>query len=97
MRLPALVCRSGFEIGMTLCMTLLMGIVTVSPTAAVTLRVTSATVQAPGDMGQICVQLETQGQLVAGTQNDLIWDGTCATLAPDRVSLTRTQVRVISS
>lgn len=46
---------------------------------AVTLSVTSATVSEPGDRARVCVTLETSGALVAGTQNDLVWDGTCAT------------------
>ena len=44
------------------------------------LFVTSATVQNPGDSAQICVMFSSNGRQVAGTQNDLVWDGTCATL-----------------
>jgi len=51
--------------------------------AGVTLSVSSATVQNAGDSAQICVALSTGGQKVAGTQNDLTWDGTCATLSGD--------------
>jgi hypothetical protein len=47
---------------------------------AAALFVTSATVQNPGDSAQICVVLSSGGAQVAGTQNDLVWDGTCATL-----------------
>lgn len=49
---------------------------------AVSIQATSATVANPGDAGSICVVLTTGGNDVAGTQNDLTWDGTCATL-PD--------------
>ena len=52
-----------------------------SPAFAVSLDLTSATVSQSGELAQICVNLSTEGQLVAGTQNDLIWDETCATLS----------------
>ncbi len=48
---------------------------------AVSLDATSATVSASGDMADLCVVLNSGGAPVAGTQNDLVWDGTCATLA----------------
>jgi hypothetical protein len=51
--------------------------------AGVTLSVSSATVQNAGDSGQICVSLSTGGEKVAGTQNDLTWDGNCASLPGD--------------
>jgi hypothetical protein len=41
---------------------------------------TSATVQNPGDSAQICIVLNSGGKPLAGTANDLVWDGTCATL-----------------
>jgi MYXO-CTERM domain-containing protein len=53
--------------------------------AAVTLQASSTTVANPGDSGTICVTLLTGGQEVAGTQNDLVWDGSCASL-PDTSS-----------
>lgn len=40
----------------------------------------SATVAHPGDTGRLCVSLDTGGAEVAGTQNDLVWDGSCAAL-----------------
>lgn len=49
--------------------------------AAVTLQATSATVDQPGDVGDVCVVLDSGGASVAGTQNDLVWDGSCATLS----------------
>jgi hypothetical protein len=48
---------------------------------AVSLDATSATVSASGDRADLCVVLDSGGAQVAGTQNDLTWDGTCATLA----------------
>jgi hypothetical protein len=49
----------------------------------VTIGATSASVASPGEFGRICVVLHTGGDDVAGTQNDLRWDGRCATL-PDK-------------
>jgi hypothetical protein len=51
---------------------------------AVSLQATSATVGAPGETADVCVALSTGGAEVAGTQNDLNWDGTCASLADER-------------
>ncbi len=48
--------------------------------AAVQLSVSSATVAQAGDSGRICVALSTNGEEVAGTENRLVWDGSCATL-----------------
>ncbi len=55
------------------------------PAGAVTLRANSSTVSAPGDQAQICIALETEGSTVAGTQNDLEWDTSCASL-PNKAS-----------
>ena len=62
--------------------TVLIGLLalTRSAVADVTLDLSSTTVERPGDTGRVCVSLATGGQDVAGTQNDLVWDGTCATL-----------------
>jgi len=54
--------------------------------AAVQLSVSSATVAQAGDSGRICVALSTNGQEVAGTENRLVWDGSCATLSDDKSS-----------
>jgi hypothetical protein len=35
---------------------------------------------APGSSGEICVNMQVGGQSVAGTQNDLTWDASCASL-----------------
>jgi len=50
--------------------------------AAVSLTLSSASVPNSGDDATVCVALATGGEDVAGTQNDLVWDGRCATL-PD--------------
>ena len=55
-------------------------LVVAAPAHAVTLAVSNATVSQPGEMATVCVTLDTGGQEVAGTQSDLVWDGTCATL-----------------
>jgi hypothetical protein len=48
--------------------------------AAVSLQAGSVTVDAPFDEADVCVSLDTGGAAVAGTQNDLNWDGECASL-----------------
>ncbi|MGH7790160.1 MAG: hypothetical protein ACRERC_25055 [Candidatus Binatia bacterium] len=53
--------------------------------AGVTLGASSVTVARPGEIAEICVSLDTGGAEVAGTQNDLVWDGECASL-PDASS-----------
>ncbi|MEO8604791.1 MAG: hypothetical protein ABI629_19635 [bacterium] len=45
-----------------------------------TLKLSSATVDAPGAAADLCLSLQTGGADIAGTQNDLVWDGNCATL-----------------
>ncbi len=53
----------------------------VTPQArAVTFSIDSATVSQPDAQTTLCVSFDTQGQAVAGTQNDIVWDGDCATL-----------------
>jgi hypothetical protein len=47
---------------------------------AVTMQVSDARVSQPGQQAEICVGLASEGQSVAGTQNELVWDGGCATL-----------------
>ena len=53
------------------------------PALAVQLSISSANVASPGDMARVCVTLNTGGQLVAGTQNDLVWDGNCMSVNED--------------
>jgi len=50
--------------------------------AAVTLQATSGTVDQPGDSADVCVVLDSGGATIAGTENALAWDPSCATL-PD--------------
>lgn len=52
------------------------------PLSAVTLSASSVAGVDPGDIATVCVTLATGGAEVAGTQNDLVWDGRCLTL-PD--------------
>jgi len=68
--------RAYCWIGLTLSI-----IARVAPAAAVSLQVTSASVSNPGDTTEVCVVLTTDGAAVAGTQNDLTWDGSCSTLS----------------
>jgi MYXO-CTERM domain-containing protein len=50
--------------------------------AAVTLQAGSTTVANSGGRAEVCISLRSGGAEIAGTQNDLVWDGSCATL-PD--------------
>ncbi|MDX2170402.1 MAG: hypothetical protein SF182_25240, partial [Deltaproteobacteria bacterium] len=60
----------------------LLIVLSVAPArAAVTLQASSTTVANQGDSGTICVALITGGEEVAGTQNDLVWDGSCASMS----------------
>lgn len=52
------------------------------PLSAVTLTATTVGPVNPGGPATVCVALGTDGAEVAGTQNDLVWDGNCLTL-PD--------------
>lgn len=63
-----------------LCGTLFAAALPVGSASAVQLSISSAQVAQPGGSAQLCVSLSTGGQEVAGTQNDLVWDGTCMTL-----------------
>jgi hypothetical protein len=47
----------------------------------VLLQATSATVATAGVTADLCVVLNSGGAQVSGTQNDLVWDGSCATLS----------------
>jgi MYXO-CTERM domain-containing protein len=47
----------------------------------VSLQATSATVAMAGETADLCLVLDSGGVQVAGTMNDLVWDGSCATLA----------------
>lgn len=60
---------------------MLSAIWTRSAAGVVALQATSATVAHVGETADLCVVLDSGGAQVAGTQNDLVWDGVCATLA----------------
>ena len=45
-----------------------------------TLRVQSASVTAPDRQGTVCVELAGSDGIVAGTQNELVWDLDCLTI-----------------
>jgi hypothetical protein len=51
--------------------------------SAQSLHLSSAVVEQPGQPVDLCVALDSEGSAVAGTQNDLVWDGGCATLDED--------------
>ncbi|MEO8605940.1 MAG: hypothetical protein ABI629_25445 [bacterium] len=53
----------------------------VVPAAAV--NMTMEATNADGGAIRLCVGLDSTGQKVAGTQNDLVWDGACASLKKD--------------
>lgn len=56
-----------------------------TPVSGAMLHISSANVAQPGDLAEVCVSLDSGGQEVAGTQNDLVWDGFCASLRECRV------------
>ncbi len=45
--------------------------------AVVQLEADSVTVAAAGGLAEVCVRLDSGGQEVAGTENRLVWDGSC--------------------
>jgi hypothetical protein len=48
----------------------------------VALRAERVTLASADDTAQVCVSLDSGGDPVAGTQNDLVWHGECLTLFP---------------
>lgn len=85
------------------CAWLLTGLVlllvwTGAAAGAVALHASSATVAAPGDTADLCVALGSGGADVAGTQNDLNWDGNCASLSgPDSCSVAGSHGKQLST
>jgi MYXO-CTERM domain-containing protein len=75
-RLVQSVAAGALRLGLSLSFSMLAA----SSAAAVTMRVTDATASQPGERVTVCVTLDAAGQSIAGTQNDLVWDGECATL-----------------
>lgn len=59
----------------------LIAVALAAPAAAVNL--TMEATNADGGAVRVCVGLDSTGQQVAGTQNDLVWDGSCAALKRD--------------
>ena len=59
--------------------TMALALLLAAPAWGASLDISSADVAQPGDVAEVCVTLDGEGQEVAGTQNDLVWDGTCAT------------------
>lgn len=58
----------------------LFAAVAVAPGAARAANMTMEATKAEGGAVRVCVGLDSAGQKVAGTQNDLVWDGSCAAL-----------------
>lgn len=56
-----------------------------APALGASLHLSSANVAQPGDIAEVCMTLDSEGESIAGTQNDLVWDGACATLGECRV------------
>ena len=65
--------------------TMALALLLAAPAWGVSLDISSANVARPGDVAEVCVTLDGEGQEVAGTQNDLVWDGACATFLDCRV------------
>lgn len=53
------------------------------PAVASAVSLTMESSKSEGGAVQVCVGLDSGGEKVAGTQNDLIWDGKCANLKPN--------------
>ncbi len=68
-----------------------------TPAHGVTLRVVSANVKQAGETARVCVALESGGTAIAGTQNDLVWDGNCATLSEGACSSSGAHSKQVST
>ena len=55
------------------------------PAGAATISASSATVSRPHqERARLCVSLNVgSGEEIAGTENELVWDGECATMLPN--------------
>jgi len=60
-----------------------LGALLAVPTAARAVNMTLEATKSDGGAVRVCVGLDSAGQKVAGTQNDLVWDGSCAALKPN--------------
>jgi hypothetical protein len=59
---------------------LVLAAVAMAPGAARAVNMTMEATKSDGGAVRVCVGLDSTGQKVAGTQNDLVWDGSCAAL-----------------
>lgn len=59
---------------------LVLGALLAVPSAARAVNLTMEATKAEAGAVRVCVGLDSAGQKIAGTQNDLVWDGTCAAL-----------------
>ena len=59
---------------------LTLAAVLAGPSAARAVNITMEATKGEAGSIHVCVGLDSGGQKVAGTQNDLIWDGSCAAL-----------------
>jgi hypothetical protein len=54
-----------------------------APAAAHAVSLTLEATKGEGGTIRVCVGLDSAGEKIAGTQNDLVWDGKCAALKPN--------------
>lgn len=66
----------------TIALSLVVALALTPAAQAVNITMTSGGVDESGK-ARLCVGLDSAGATVAGTQNDLLWDGACATLAKE--------------
>lgn len=60
--------------------TLALAALLAAPAASHAVNLTMEATKSDGGAIRVCVGLDSTGQKVAGTQNDLVWDGSCAKL-----------------
>ncbi|HSP97359.1 MAG TPA: hypothetical protein VL049_08980 [Candidatus Dormibacteraeota bacterium] len=59
---------------------LVLGAMLAVPAAARAVNLTLEATKGEAGSVHVCVGLDSTGQKIAGTQNDLVWDGSCASL-----------------
>ena len=59
---------------------LALGALLAAPSAARAVNLTMEATKSEGGAVRVCVGLDSTGQKIAGTQNDMVWDGSCAAL-----------------
>ena len=62
---------------------LTLGLLLTAPAVASAADITMEATKSDGGAIRLCVGVNSGGDKVAGTQNDLVWDGTCARLKAD--------------